>query len=310
MREMMRNMDFDDKVNTEVKCSSFSWDGIWPFDSASNISKYIMGRENENGLLPPGIHLTVRVQKRDPLSQLLITPAVSHTDYFTDATTPDDGVPEITWDLKELFIVYKSYTLSSAEKMAEMRRKQASYFVDLVKLRLQTIPAGLKYTSNKIDLPAGTRWVAITWLFQSQLFYMKDRGKNLCAKFQFAPNSTQICFSVNGKQLLFDQNGLQFPGTTEAHSNETALALHAHMVKSGLYSGEFHDLFPSKAKSYDQTAILSVKDFELKNNGDLVVDVKYNNDFSKEKYFLCYITCQQAKYTYTPGAQLKFEVIV
>ena len=185
----MGSLQFDAKDSAADKVLRFGQDGIWPFDSGSNICAALTGQETTNGYLPPEMDLTIRIHRRKPFGVLVQRNGIEDTDMYhiTRVITAHTADEVVEWDLKDLCLQYEVLT-TDAKTMASMKSR-TQYFVDVPRVSIDLVTPGEMFSSNTINIPPGAKFVAIAWVFSDHVFHKSTSNRPLSPRFHFPPLS-------------------------------------------------------------------------------------------------------------------------
>jgi len=197
-------------------------------------------------------------------------------------------------------------TLHSQEKMDRMRRG-TSYYVDVPTITAHRMDDGTASTSNAVQIPPGTKLMALTWMRSQQIYLNRASKKNMSCRFQFPPKTTRVKLGFPGQTPLYFENGFENLGGTDAHKATTSVWYHQQLVNMGLYHHDYNRLFPKLAtnQSYDQ--VLFVFPSEMKEHTELRVDCLYDETMSQPQWYLLATVLQQYRFTYKDKMPIKIE---
>jgi hypothetical protein len=299
LKASLRLLQHQDKLASQSNVLFFGVDGIFPFDCKSNICQELFGDDDDelsNRWLPPGIDLNIRVHKRIPFDSLVERPDLSDADYYK--TGPVSAAAEKIWTLTDAFILYESMTLQSSGELQTYRLSHAKYYVDVPRLRLESMKDGVKMTTNDVLIPKGTKFVSLSWAHQDQLFFNATRKKNLSSRLTFPPNAVHINVDLTGRENILQREGLTNFGVEKAFSSPSCHEFHRQLQSKKLYSRSFEKMFPLTGKSYDQAILLDLSPYDLKDDTTMTVTIKYDDTFSAAKIYFCSVTVGQGCYSY------------
>lgn len=275
--------------------------------------KNLFGETIVNGFLAPGTQITVRIHKRNPIDALVERPQISEAVYFnTDTTAAITAQEVIEYKFVSLVILYESVSLSSQQKMDEMRKKTAKYFVDIPKIVVQKVPGSVMITENRLPIQKGTKLIILTWMKSMQLFHQKTKNKNLSVRFHYPRNAIRTTFELsNSRGSLLYERGLEHLGTTEGPTSPTCIEYHRSLLQRRLYSKPLEKLFPKSMESNDQSVILDVSDKHFPDNSaELLITNWYNDTMSEEGWYQVAATLQQAQLSLAEKTEVKAEILV
>jgi hypothetical protein len=286
--------------------------GVFPFDFQSNLLHALTGQDKVNGVLWPELNLTVRFFRRKNIDSVLERAFINETEYYGDGVHTVTNAEKITWEIKDLQILYEAVTLNSQEKM-DRGKKGGKWFVDIPRIIPQSVDHGQMMTVNKVTVAKGTKAVMLTWMKSDQLFLNELSNKNLSARFRFIPNAISAKFEVAGGKegSIYFPEGFKDLGTTGAHVSNTLRVYHGLLVAKKLYSRPFDKFVPPSGQNgYDQSIIISFTDEKLKEATEVVVTVEYNAAASPTKWYLVPTLLEQHELTYFDKQAIKSEVVV
>lgn len=276
----------------------FGADGVWPFDSQSNILWALTGVESTNGYLPPEMEITVRLYKRAERTALLQRADQVEADVYTDNAVAVDQHNKVEFYLKDLLIQYEVLTTDAAT-MAKMKSK-TSYFVDVPRVSIDQVEHGKMFSTNVLDLPRGAKFVALAWVWEDEVFLKTSSNKPLAPRFFFAPNAANVTVSFeDGDPGLLFPLGFEELGTEKAQASITSLEYYRQLCHRGLYSRPYEKMFPPHpARSFDQVLLFDLTAHKLAEGAKLYVKVKYDHARGLPGYYLASVVVQQYEYTY------------
>jgi hypothetical protein len=311
LKAAFTGLDFDAALTSKAKLLRFNFDGIFPFDFQSNVSRALSGVVNENGFLPPGTSVKVTLTKRDPLSMSLENSSITDVVYYTQASLPAANIRYKTqWEFKALELTYESLVLKDQTRMDKIRRNPTKYYVDVPRLLYQEISPGQQFTVNTVKIPVGATYVAVCFMKTTQIQYNPTTFKNLAARFHFIPGAAHVDLEMEGKPMLFDK-GLDKCGIPEdAHVSRTCVDYHKDLVHKELYGKDFSSMFPKQGYGYDQFLICDLGHKEIKEPTEMTVSVTYDANSSPTGWYLCSITSQQCLYVIEEKKGVKSEVMI
>lgn len=305
----MDSLQSSAQLEATDKLHRFGFDGIWPFDSQSNLLWALTGVEATNGYLPPEMDLTVRLYKRANTSALLQRAAQTDAQVYTAAPITEAPDHKVTFYIKELMIQYEVLT-TDAKTMAAMRSK-TSYFVDVPRVSIDQVESGKMFSRNIVDLPRGAKCVALAWVWEDHVFYKSSSNKPLSARYSFPPNAANVTVGFEGEPGLIFPLGFEDLGTEKSQNSITSREYHRQLVHRGLYARSYEKLFPlTPARSYDQILLFDLTAHKLTDGGKLHVNVKYDADKAVPGYYLASIVLQQYEYTHHHDKELTCKLVV
>lgn len=289
----------------------FGVDGVWPFDTQSNVMWALTGEEGANGYLPPEMDITLRFHKRKPARSLVQRAGQADTEVYRDAAASavvTDDSTEFT--ISDMRLQYEVLTTNPADMAA--RQKQSTFFVDVPRVSLDAVAPDLMLTHNEVYLPAGAKFVALAWMWSDHVFLQEAKLRPLSPRFAFPPNATNVVVGFEGEPGLLFERGFEELGTDKAAASFTSREYHSRLVHLGLYSREYSKMFPKVGtRSYDQVLLFDLGAHKLDTPTKLHVKVKYADGAQGKKgYFLCSMVVQQYEYTYRDGDELKWKLVL
>ena len=320
LRDCLTSLEGESKITSKPKLLRFSPDGVYPFDHQSNQAAALCGVNNPSAFLPEGVDLVFRFQKRYPAHLVLENAAIDDDTYYSDTPATADMQRSFKFDIKAMEITYEVLTMparaerKSGEEDAgrdpRKKRRRTSrpkeretylrwyQYVDVPKVHFQAVPGGQQVTNATVNLPAGSKFVAVTWVMSHQIFPSSTQLKNLAARFQFPPGAKHLTMEIDGKSVLLNR-GLADVGTgADANVSRSCADYHGYLVNAGLYSKSFENLFPPKgARGYDGFLFVDLGNMVLKKPAQLEIEVTYAKT-SAENYYLGSVSVSQYKYSY------------
>lgn len=321
LTKALKGLNFEGKLVSKPVLLRWSPDGVFPFDSQSNICRASSGVERANGFLPPGINLLFRFAKRDKLHHLLDNADVVDTAYYADTAVDVGDQFEYKFELKGMEISYEILTLphplaktikkkkkkksskKSKEEEEEEKKYRWAYFADVPRILTHGVAGKEEVTTNTVSVPAGAKFVALTWMKNQQLFFTADKFKSLSARFHFPPGARRVTLTLDGKNQLFEKGLVNCGLPADAHVSRSCRDYHQMLVHNDFYSRPFEVMFPSAGASYDGFFVVDLSNRVIKAPTDLEIEVEYNTA-SEERWHLCSIVVQTHKYTYKEGKGL------
>lgn len=287
----------------------FGFDGIWPFDSQSNILWALTGVEATNGYLPPEMDLTVRLYKRSDRCALLQRASQTDALVYSANAAQIANTEKVTFDIKDLIIQYEVLT-TDAKTMANMKSK-TTYFVDVPRVSIDQVDAGKMFSTNLVDLPRAAKFVALAWVYEDEVFHKAASNKPLSARYFFPPNAENVTVGFEGEPGLLFPLGFEHLGTEKAQNSITSREYYRQMVHRGLYSRAYEKMFPVHPdRSYDQILLFDLTAHKLHDGAKLNVHVKYAAARSLPGYYLAAVAVQQMEYTYHHDRELTCKLVV
>ena len=312
LKDSMQSLEFDAPVKGSKKILSFGADGIWPFDSGSNLLAAMTGREPAvNGYLPPEMSLCIKLHKRDDFETVLQRPGVLDTVTYDPATAAGEihDNHKITWVLSDLVLQYESIRTDDAT-MASMKAK-TEYYVDIPRIIVSKVASGNSVSNNEISVPPGTRMVVLTWMFTDHVYSKPDHKKPLAARFHFPLNATKLTVGWEGQPSLIFSHGFEEIGTEKAAGSLTSSAYHSSVVHRRLYGRGFEKMFPvHPARTYDGCLIFDMSAQKLDSNSKLLVNVRYDKEGGGRQYFLVSTLVQQCHFLYKHDEPMKYTTLL
>jgi hypothetical protein len=314
-KAVSRSLQFRNWNTNVPNLIRFGIEGVWPFSSQVNALRTIMNQHVPNGYLRPLTTIELRLHRRLPMESMLETFTIRDQFRFEGATKEDvpDLITKYLKDIKfkmtDLTIVYESYTPDHRE-LATFMRGPSKYWVDVPKFRIMSVPPGMSYVNQVMDIPAKTKILFFGWLHTYQLWHEEGSFKNLNTHFRFIPNAINLKFRMPGKEAMFFADGFQNIGTPEAlMASNWASVYHDDMVSRGLWSEVFDDVFPELTTkySYKQVLLLDLTDFNFDEDFQLEVTTTFNAALSPPNYYMFYISVQQYAFNQTEN-KLTFEL--
>lgn len=279
---------------------------VFPFDFQNNQCRQVSGVINQNGYLNPTTHLLFRLKKRSDMSACFDLPDVVDTTYYSNTVVARSPM---TVDLTELTVTYEILALSSQEKTDKARKSATLYYVDVPRILISSVLAAQSVTYHNVHVPVGCKMLAVTWMFSDEVYYNTTSKKSLRPHFHCPPKASQVNFTLDGRQLLFER-GVTDVGVTNSHWSKTCNDLFETMSHVGVYSKKFPSMFPASGYGHDQIFFFNFQYREFKEPNQLLVEVTYTGEQSQPGWQLVAFTSQQFSFTLKEREPLKMEILV
>lgn len=269
----------------------------------------LTGHEIKNGYLPPEISLSVRLHRRRPSDSLVQRWLVDDTAMYGEAAVAAVGDKEkITWKFKDLYIQYESLTTDQTT-MSNMKH-ETKYFVDIPRIGLDHATGGKMFTRHVVNLPPGSKFVALAWVLADHVYHKSTSNRPLAARFHFPPHAQNVTVGFEGEPGLVFGSGFEELGTDKARNSFTSRAYFNSLVHRKLYSRDFTKMFPKHPeRSSDQVLLFELTALKLDSNTKLQVHVKYDATGSPKNYCLFHAIVQQMQATYNHDQPLQWELV-
>ena len=347
MQEALKTLEFDTTLTSKPKLIRWNPDGLFPFDCQSNQASALSGVRNPNGFLPEGMDLLFRFNKRDPMTLGMENAAINDANYYSQTVATAAMLQEYKIEIKAMEITYQILTVpprsrqqpkhsrDPRKKKKKHREKKSReegeatdvekpgrsvpagdpqyrkfYYVDVPRVHFQSVPGGHQVTTSVVTVPAGSKFVAVTWVMSHQIFPSSVQKKNLAARFQFPPGAKHLTMEMDGKSVLLSKGLVNCGIGDDAHVSRTCADYHAMLVEKGLYSKSFANLFPAQGnRGYDGFLIVDLGNKVLKTSSELEIEVAYTTT-STEHYYLGSVCVSQYKFIYDEGCGIRPVLLV
>ena len=212
LQDVLKSLQGDTKLVSKPRLARFSFDGQFPFDHQSNQASALSGVTNPSAFLPEGIDLVFRFTKRDPVDLVIENCGIDETNYYSATAATADMQNEFKFHIRAMEITYEVLTMPSRPERPKRdpRKKRTEedrvfrwyQYVDVPKVHFQAVPEGQQVTNTTVNVPAGSKFVAVTWVMSHQIFPSSVMKKNLAARFQFPPGAKHVTMEIDGKSVL------------------------------------------------------------------------------------------------------------
>ena len=305
----MESLQSAGKKESADQVHRFGFDGVWPFDSQSNLLWALTGQEATNGFLPPEMELTVRLHRRIQRTSLLQRAAQTDATVYSQDPAVVAAKNAVDFQIKDLVILYE--VLTTDERTMEAMKRKTTYYVDVPRIGIDMVSGDKMFSHNVVTLPRGTKGVVLAWVWEDEVFLKSTSNKPLSARFFFPPNAVNVTVGFDGEPGLIFSHGFEELGTAKADNSLTSREYYRQLVHKGLYSRPYDKMFPGPStKSYDGVLVFDLTAQNLKDGGRLHVHVKYDASKASKGYYLASFAVKQCEYTYTHLKQLVCQLVV
>ena len=312
MLDSVQSLQFAHPVTGADKQLSFGADGIWPWDKSCNIINALTNQvEAQNPYLPPGMEITIKLHKRVDFEALLQRPDVLDATVYnsTTAATAVAAADKITWDVKDLYLVYEAITCD--DKTMADRRVHSEFFVDIPRILTDKVAAGDRVSHNAVRVPPGTRLVIMSFMYSDHVYPRSAHHKCLSPRFHWPVNAKNVAVSFEGQAGLLLSRGFDEVGTKDGPEAATSAAYYDYLIGKKIYYRTWDKLFPAwPLRTYDACMIFDMADQQLTANSQLNVDVRYSSDGGPLQYYLVTTMVQQYRYDYHNKQKMAFTLLV
>ena len=312
MKRLMESLDFERSYPaSKPKIARFNFDGVFPFDNHSNVTRSLVGGTAMcNGFLPPGTKLEIALHKRDPLHVMLERPYITDTVAFDEAQTAP-ALADVKITFSDLGVIYESVKLENLQQMERIRRDKSVSLVDRPRIFLQRMASGVPEAEVKVPIDAGSQWVFIAMLHKSQVWPKAASNKNLHSRFQFDPEVKNLSIELNGKEeSVLVKGGMKGLNGNYGNASVSCSIYHDQLVQWGIYDKSFQTMFPPGGKSYEQFIFYDFTKRRLTANGKMLVKIDYTDLMASPSYYLLSITSQQYSYTCQRDKEVECALVI
>ena len=282
--------------------SSWTYSGLYPFDCQNYAMESLTRQTVAQPYLPPGCEVSIRIAKRDAPEAALEFGNNTSTIFFGD----DEGqAVSLRLEIVDFGLTADSMVLDNDDLFEKWKNLTKSYWVDIPRVRLSSLPPGISIHCESIDLPSDTLLFLAAFCLERQLFYNKASKKTVVQRFRFPPEVELVKMQLHGKDDdLVVMDGIQGLGGEEGYISPSVHAYYTYLVESGLYDKDFKDFMPIQTNniSYDQFLGVDLTPHNkfLKESSELLLQLKMAAGGLPTKRYLISFTVQQKKLTYDP----------
>jgi hypothetical protein len=231
---------------------SAGFDSQWPlFTQSCALRTVNKGMKNTNSFLRPGLKIDVSLEGRTPMNALVERADIPDNSYYELQGAPA-VVPLLPYDIKihKITLLYESVLLQDQAELDRINNSQLDYCADVPFMGSNDLLGGIMSQTLSVSLPRGSKFCFLYFCHEGQNMPNGLAHSYQSGRFTFAPHLSSMDMSLVGKDGLILKQGLK--DLEKGRSSHSLRALHADMVKKGLYSRPFDSFYPATGRGYDQ----------------------------------------------------------
>jgi hypothetical protein len=307
---------------------SFGIDGIFPLSCQANPTRMISKQVFDNPYLHPGSRVLIVLHRSTPARGFLDNACTTDEDYYYGDTlrgNHEDGrdqVPEVAWDLTELYLEYESMTITDESRRAAFGRICSTAVWDKPYVLMENIAPNIIRQSLTFPLEPGTKFAALVFMSGHQIKPDSRVGNYMSGRYIFMDRMDGVELSLTGaKGLVISCGGLTKIGSNNDGENTRSIPLkmlHQDMYRQGLINKRFEDWVQEADTGYvDAYEKIIPIDFSLYRNliddtrtTNFTVDLTFDAGGSRSNWYCVLFCVQQYLMTYTPGMKWQKSLIL
>ena len=269
----------DTKTVSNPVTLRMGFDLNFPISVEANGLALSTGQRRANPALPPGCKIDFKLHHRSPRNSTIERADVSHAQYFQAGHDPLPVEEAYNITMTDISLVYESALLTEDE-LKKIQNDTFTYPVDSVVMRQHQMLAAVFHETVRIPLAAGSRFLYIMFVHESQLAPgVRPRGYQ-SSRTMFPPGLENLQLGLLGKDGLLYQKGLYGLGIEAGRKSHSLRAYHAEMVQKGLISRDWDTWFPRWAdgRGHDQYICMNLlgdhKNFVTQGDLELILSWK------------------------------------
>ena len=226
----------------------------FPISCQNNALRTLTKQYRPNPALPPTTRIDFKLHNRVPRNICIERPNVSHNQYFGLNNEDVPAEEEYRIDIVETVLCYESLLMENEDELKKIMNSTLRFPADIPVRRNYQLTPGIFHEKAHIPLPAGSRFLYVLFIHESQMAPNIRPGSYMSSRLSFPPFLDHMDISVTGKEGLVFSKGFSGLGGENARKSPSLREYHADMVRKGLMTRTFDEWVPHwlEGRGWDQ----------------------------------------------------------
>lgn len=296
-RELYESLDAQ-SYKAAPNVTSCNFDCHWPLSSQSSCLQILERKKIDNPFLRPGVKIEIQLYRRENRVALIQKPLAtiaSQLDTANLETEKDPNLSKYSINIKNIKIIYESWTPVSPGPIREFKHYATTFFSDVPTIKLAHLQSGVTQVTHRILLQENSKVCFFSLVPSHNITYISQRNKPMTPFLTLPDSLKHIRFLMGGKPIA-STDGFTYPSTL-GYKDPGCRAYYNYLIQRKLYDSPLKYLFPSgETLSLDQSFFLDLTSHDTKNNPELEVDMIFNNP-TPAQWDMLTVTLHQVKHT-------------
>lgn len=272
---------------------------------------------NENGFLPPGTTITLRLHKRNPLYSMLQTFDGNFEDMYEKnsapaATKADKSKTKL--HIVNLSLMIESKILPDAVSSRQLSRT-LNYPFNRIQMDIGNVDAGHQQMVVRSRVPAGAKAAFVTFMKEEHLWYNGHSKKSVTNFFHFPQNLQSLNFSLTDHGVVLSKGGLASLSKVDRNYSPELRNYYSNMISGkGLTDITFDEMFPKgsdkELEPLTQSIFIDMQNYYISDHTRMEITSQYTGSLSptNTKLVVCYVLDMNLKRS--PAGRWTLESVV
>ena len=274
---------------------------------------------NENGFLPPGTTIMIRLHKKSPLFSMLQIFDLDFDDLYEKNSLTADENEQIHKEgaflqILNLALMIESKTLPDMVSNKQLTRT-LNYPFNRVQMDICNVEQGHQHLTMRSRVPAGSKAAFVTFMKEEHLWFNSNSKKTQCNFFHFPQNLNNLNFSLTDHGTILNKEGLNdISKYRRNYSADLQNYYTASISGKNLTDITFDEMFPRASnpllEPLTQSIFINLQDYYIEESTRLEIESHYIGSLSptNTKMIVCYVLDYNLKRT--PNGKWVLEAIL
>jgi hypothetical protein len=273
-------------TDTAWKTRTFGFDSCPLFGVRNFAFSKLMGsnvNKNQYAVLPPNVHLIVKLFLTESAWQRMEFPLESFTYMSNQPTEIDTDIPthfdNPKIEFNKLTLRYNSMKITDPKVLAKCHKASLHHFTDLISYQQFTVPVQQSLTRHSVLVRRHTRMLMITFPKTWQLYNLSRPNKHQNARFLFPRYLDSVKLIMPGNEELGYPGGYSSLGEG-SYNAQVPYSYYQSLIDAKVIDCPYDHLFPedeydNKSISFRQAILVDLTQRKINQDTQMALECKW-----------------------------------